>query len=86
MSQANYKNVFSFESKFPGGTQSECTNISQYSDDAEENYNSTTVNMHGITEMTQTSHVLDNGTKVTYIRITCENGERLTVNAFEINK
>jgi hypothetical protein len=86
MNNPNYKNVFSFESKFPGGTASSCTNISQYSDDVEGNYNSTTVNMHGVIEMTQTSHVLDNGTKVTYINITCENGERLTVNAFEINK
>ena len=80
---SDYKDIFNFESKFPGGTTSECTNISQYSDDVVENYNSTSVSMHNVTEMTQDDHVLDSGIKVTSINITCDNGERLTVKVFE---
>ena len=82
MSQANYKDVFKFDSKFPGGAASEATNISQYSDDNDTSYNSTTINLHGVTDTTVTTNVLEDGTTVTIYTLESSNGERVTLKSF----
>ena len=82
MSQANYKDVFNFDSKFPGGTTSEKTNISQYSDDVNTSYNSTTINLHDVTDTLVTTTVLEDGTTVTIYTLESANGERVTLKSF----
>jgi|TARA_R110000744_G_C19191903_1_gene543980 hypothetical protein len=82
MSQANYKDVFKFDSKFPGGAASEATNISQYSDDNGTPYNSTTINLHDVTNTLVTTTVLEDGTIVTTYTLESANGERVTLKSF----